>query len=273
MPMNPHGTENAFIYKDTDMPACLSHAIGPGVVSIFTSRAPGKSTSNEDAAAIISLDNKTALLAVADGVGGLPAGATASALLIETLQQACHRSVNENTDLRDAVLSGIEQANRKIIDSSNGSATTLAAVIIQDKFIRTCHAGDSMILITGRQGRIVAETVPHSPIGYAVESGILSENEAIRHEDRHLVSNVIGTHDLHLSMGMPIQMKRFDTLLLATDGLFDNLEKELIIDVIRKGPLDACAGKLCELAGERMTGNAPPCKPDDLTFILFRRTH
>ncbi len=270
--MSHHGIESVFIYKNTDLPAHRTHAIGPGMVSVFTTRAPEKLTSNEDSAAIITLDNTTALLAVADGVGGLPAGAKASALLVETLQQACDRSAHENIELRDAVLSAIEEANRKIIASGNGSATTLAAVIIQDRFIRTCHAGDSMILITGRLGRVISETVPHSPIGYAVESGILSEDEAIRHEDRHLVSNVLGSPDLHLSMGMPIQLKRYDTLLLASDGLFDNLEKETIVDIIRKGPLDECSGKLRELAVTRMRSNIPPCKPDDLTFILFRCT-
>jgi serine/threonine protein phosphatase PrpC len=71
---------------------------------------------------------------------------------------------------------------------------------------------------------------------------------------------------------MPVHIKKYDTLLLATDGLFDNVEKETIIDIIRKGPLTQCCQTLARLASERMTDASNPYKPDDLTFILFRRT-
>ena len=65
-----------------------------------------------------------------------------------------------------------------------------------------------------------------------------------------------------------------DTVLLASDGLFDNLFIDEIVDSIRTGPLKDAADRLVERAGKRMSGNGAadqPCKPDDLTIVLFRR--
>jgi len=270
--MNSNGIENAFLYKDVDLSSSIHHKICTGAVAVFSSRSPVKTSPNEDAAAIIPVDNNTAVLVVADGVGGSPAGAQASAYLVDAIHAACTKSLNEQIELRYALLSGIETANRDIIAHTNGSATTLAAVEIQGESIRTYHIGDSMILLVGMMGKTIMETISHSPTGYAVESGILSENDAIRHESRHLVSNVVGSREMHISMGMPIQMKKYDTLLLATDGLFDNIEKETIINIIRRGSLVECSQQLASMATARMTDSKNPYKPDDLTFILYRRS-
>ncbi|MFP4611285.1 MAG: PP2C family protein-serine/threonine phosphatase, partial [Thiohalophilus sp.] len=111
-----------------------------------------------------------------------------------------------------------------------------------------------------------------SPVGYAVEAGFLDAEEAIHHEERHLISNVVGAEDMNISMGSPITLAPRDTLLLASDGLFDNLYYEEIVALIRKGPLQTAARRLVELAHQRMTRRAPdqPCHPDDLSFILYR---
>jgi len=270
--MNRNGIECAFLYKDISLSVGEAHTISVGTAVVFTARSPDKTSLNEDTAAIIPVDDNTAVLVVADGVGGLPAGAQASAYIVDAIKSACDQSITGQIELRNALLSAIEAANADIIALSNGSATTLAAVEIQADSIRTYHVGDSMILLIGNKGKVIMETISHSPTGYAVESGILSENDAIHHETRHLVSNVVGSRDMHISMSMPVHIKKYDTLLLATDGLFDNVEKETIIDIIRKGPLTQCCQTLARLASERMTDASNPYKPDDLTFILFRRT-
>lgn len=269
--MNSIGIDTAFLYKEASQ-ASGEHIVSTGKASVFTARSPDKTGLNEDAAAIIPVNEHTTVLVVADGVGGQPAGAQASAYLVDAIKTACIRSEQEQTELRDALLSAIELANKEIISSGNGSATTLAAVEVHEGTIRTYHVGDSMILLTGNKGKIIMETVSHSPTGYAVVAGIISEDDAIHHEERHLVSNVVGSREMHISMSMPVTMKKLDTLLLATDGLFDNVEKDTIVDIVRKGPLVTCTQTLAGLATARMTDPGNPYKPDDLTFILFRRS-
>jgi serine/threonine protein phosphatase PrpC len=65
-----------------------------------------------------------------------------------------------------------------------------------------------------------------------------------------------------------------DTVIVASDGLFDNLRTPEIVETCRKGQLLAISRTLADTCQERMTkAPAPgePSKPDDLTFIAFRR--
>ena len=176
--------------------------------------------------------------------------------------------------LRDAVLDGIEKANRHILNQSSGAGTTLAVIEIQDNFIRPYHVGDSMIMLCGQRGKVKLQSIAHSPVGYAVESGLLDENEAIHHEERHLISNVVGSDEMSIEIGTRRKLALRDTLILASDGLFDNLYLTEIIDTIRTGKLGQAAKTLIQLTHERMNQKREdlPCHPDDLTFILFRRS-
>jgi serine/threonine protein phosphatase PrpC len=114
--------------------------------------------------------------------------------------------------------------------------------------------------------------VPHSPVGCAVEAGLIDEDEAMHHDERHIVSNVIGAADMRIEVGSALRLAPRDTMILASDGVLDNLHIEEIVSRIRKGPLDDAAGKLAKHSRRRMIEprEGDPSKPDDLTFIAFR---
>ena len=174
--------------------------------------------------------------------------------------------------MREAILDGIEKANQQILKQTGGAATTLAAVEVQNNQVRPFHVGDSMIMVCGQRGKIKLQSIAHSPVGYAVESGLLDEDEAIHHEERHLISNVVGAEDMSIEIGSQRKLDKHDTVIVASDGLFDNLYLSEITELIRKGDLEYAATQLIELAHQRMQENVAdlPCHPDDLTFILFR---
>ncbi len=244
-----------------------------GQVMVFTHRSPEKETVNEDCAALIPYDNANGVLVIADGLGGLPSGSTASNLAVRRLKTSIEKAAQEQTPLREAILDGIERANKDILAQSSGAATTIAVVEIQSDRIRPYHVGDSMILLCGQRGKKKLQSVAHSPVGYAVESGLLDVDEAVHHEERHLVSNVVGAPDMRIEIGAAMRIARHDTVILASDGLFDNLYLDEIVEVIRKGDLQHCAQQLLALTHERMNTAQPelPSHPDDLTFILYRR--
>ncbi|RRQ20552.1 hypothetical protein D6C00_00185 [Thiohalobacter thiocyanaticus] len=68
-------------------------------------------------------------------------------------------------------------------------------------------------------------------------------------------------------------MARHDTIVIGSDGLYDNLYKEEIIERIRKGPLRRAAQRLAADVRERMLTEKrrQPSKADDLSFMLVRR--
>ena len=245
----------------------------PGQVAVFSGRAPHKETSNEDAAGVLRMGDASAVLMVADGVGGLPAGDDASRLVVETIAGTLQALPAESRDnLREAILDGLEVANRRIMAETSGGASTLALVEVQGRQVRTYHAGDSIVLVFGQRGRIKLQTVPHSPVGYAVESGMLDEDEALQHEDRHLVSNIVGVADMRVEMGGTLRLDDRDTLLLASDGLADNLTVQEIVDIMRKGRLEDSLARLVRACRERMLHPVPdqPSHSDDLTVIAYR---
>jgi serine/threonine protein phosphatase PrpC len=251
------------------------HPFASGTACVYSVPSPVEgSPNNEDAAAFFRVNGDTGVLIVADGVGGMPEGHRASRVAIAAVGAALEKAVRENVPLRDGILNGIEDANNRVLELGSGAATTLALAKIEDGTVRPFHVGDSMILLTGQRGKIKLQTIAHSPVGYAVESGILDEAEAVHHEERHVVSNIIGTPDMRIEIGPRIPLAPRDTLVLASDGLSDNFYVSEIVERVRAGSLATLARSLAADGRGRMLreeGASLPSKPDDLTFIVYRR--
>jgi serine/threonine protein phosphatase PrpC len=246
--------------------------LAQGLVAVRSLRAPDKSGPNEDAAAVIAVGKDALVLAVADGVGGSPAGCEASTTAVETLQQTLAAAETE-APLRGSILDAMERANERILTSGKRSATTLVVAEVDGDRLRCYHVGDSELIVTGQRGRIKQRIIPHSPTGFAIEAGLLDEDEAVRHAQRHVIFNVIGAPGMRVDVSTAIRLAPFDTVLLTSDGVLDNLYVDEIVNLIRVGPLARAADNLVTAARARMTNRSgsDPSKPDDLTVVLYRR--
>jgi serine/threonine protein phosphatase PrpC len=265
-------SEKHALYCKADMPEPTSLVTSYGQTVVFTTRCPGKESENEDAAALLAGGAQRGVLVVADGMGGGAAGERASEIAIQAIAHEVGAVDNPELGLRGAILNGIESANQQILDLGIGAATTLAAVEVEEGVVRPYHVGDSLILVMGQRGKVKLETIAHAPVSQAVDAGVLDDQEAMHHEDRHLVSNILGTVEMRIEIGPPIRLSRFDTLLLASDGLFDNLSIEEVVSTMRKGPLQQNVASLVKAAHARMEQDSTgmPSKPDDLTIVAFR---
>ena len=247
--------------------------VADGTAAYYSSPCPGGSGRSEDALAIIPLAGDSALLVVADGMGGLPGGREAAAMAIDTLISDLTESPPGPLSSRPRLLDAIEHANQRILSIGNGSATTLAVAEIGQGHARAFHVGDSEIVVFGQRGRLRLQSVPHSPVGFAFHAGLLDENQAISHEDRHLVSNALGSRDMRIEVGSAVPLADHDTVVVCSDGLADNLTLGETIELLRSGPLDRAFSGLIARAMERMTAprGGEPSKPDDISVIAFRR--
>lgn len=261
-------------YFDCDLSEPVAHALAGGTACVFTARCPGSQSPNEDAAAVVSVGNGSGVLIVADGMGGGNVGEEASMRAISEVEAAVSvlATTTDEDMLRSAILNGIENANQSIRAELSGAGTTVAAVEIVNGTVRPYHVGDSMIVVVGGRGKIKHQTIAHSPTGYGVEAGLIEEHDAIHHEDRHLVSNFIGSATMHIAIGPMIPLAARDTVLVASDGLADNVHLHEIAEHLRKGPLDKSLLRIVNLARARMekSENGTPSKPDDLTVVAFR---
>lgn len=272
--MSPSDVSDAPIILDGAVePDSVAVSVAGGEAIAYTCRDPYKESENEDTLAILPYGPGAAVLVVADGAGGLPAGKRASMTAVNTLAESLQVAMDKTMLLRTAILNGIDAANNAVLGLANGSATTMTVITLEGRLVRSYQVGDSEAIVIGQRGLVKLQTTAHSPTGFAVEAGFLDEREALHHKDRHLVSNFIGTSDMRIDVGAAVDLDLRDTILLASDGLMDNVHVEEMIEIVRKGPLADAVQKVVELANQRMKNvkDGQPSKPDDLSLILFRK--
>ncbi len=260
-------------FVNTRCPEVTSVPLLGSAAHIFVDAAPDREGANQDTALIIEIPPRQAVLAVADGFGGQPSGAEASRLAIAAIRKTITAGKFPSDGLRGEILDGFERANEAVVGLGVGAATTLAVVEINKGRARTYHVGDSQVAVFGQRGKLKLRTVAHSPVGYAQEAGVIDEDEAMHHEDRHVVSNMVGSAEMRIDIGPWVSLSAFDTIVIGSDGLFDNMHLEDVVDSLRVGNLKKSLSRVAETCAVRMAspnGDAPS-KPDDISVIAFRR--
>lgn len=256
----------------TDMEEVVEMPFLDGKLAYFTRRCPEKPTVNEDGLGIFPIDSEYGVLVLTDGCGGMQGGEVAAETVVNEISRKLAKHTPKDS-LRGAVLDGLELANEAIRALGRGAATTAIVVIFEHNKIRTIHAGDSQALLVGGRGKVKLQTVSHSPVGYGVEAGLIDEEQAIGHEDRHLVSNIVGCETTHFEIGSPRSMAARDTLLIGSDGVFDNFLEDELPRLARTGSVAHAAQEIVSAARYRMEHKEPdiPSKADDISLLLFRR--
>jgi protein phosphatase len=133
------------------------------------------------------------VLAVADGMGGHAAGEVASAVAIAALRHL--DSDVPGSDLLDVLRASAESANEHLRDmvagdpTLEGMGTTLTALLFAGSRIGLLHIGDSRAYLL-RDGRIGQITHDHTLVQRLVDEGRISEQEAVTHPQRSLITRV-----------------------------------------------------------------------------------
>jgi protein phosphatase len=203
------------------------------------------------------------LIAVADGMGGAPAGEVASEIVINALAPLEQLA---GQDPHEALITALRTANRRIeemIDAdpaTRGMGTTVTAMLLHDANLVTAHVGDSRGYLW-RDGVLRQLTRDDTFVQELVDHGGLTPEEARRHPQRSLVTRAV--------QGVPIdptttvlQATPGDRLLLCSDGLSDVVEDELIGQVLGTYPdREGCARQLVKLAHQAGA-------PDNVTLVV-----
>jgi len=253
-----------FAGRDLNEPVIFS--IRGGEVALFTHASPTLSHDNEDAVGVFEWEGEIGVLVVADGLGGLPRGGDASQQMVENLS---HPKIKDSVD---PVIACLESVNESLVSGHSGSGTTVSVVTIERRRIRSYYVGDSATMVIGRRGRIKLHTTPHSPVGFAEANGQIDEKAAMIHPNRHEINNIIGMPNMWIEIGRPIQLADLDTVILASDGLWDNLYRDEVAGLAGHRSLMTAANGILRRATDRMKRESGSefGKPDDLSFILYR---
>ncbi|MEI8026025.1 MAG: PP2C family serine/threonine-protein phosphatase [Pseudomonadota bacterium] len=241
-----------------------------GSLAVFLKKGTKKSR-NEDSLMVAQLENRGMVLAVADGVGGHADGDQASKLAIDTLIEIIEREPFSDAKIRNLVLDAFEEGNERIIRSFQDAATTLMVAEIKDQAVRFYLAGDSLALISSSRGRLKYRVYGHNPVDFGILAGVWDESQYDPMGTRHMVTSVLGSEDMQVQVTSSLVLTPGDTLVLGSDGLFDNLSSREISKIIAHKNLDLAASQLQEkVASQMKSGDLEYSKEDDLSFILFR---
>lgn len=156
-----------------------------------------------DSQEIISLGQYGCLLVVADGMGGQNAGEVASAIAIDTVRDMFSldnlKAVAPKGDsLRSYLKKVIVEADRRVKFQSSqnvgmsGMGSTIVLVWLIDGMAHVAWLGDSRAysIIPGKG--ISRLTKDHSYVQNLVDSGLLTEEEAMNHPDSNIITKSLG---------------------------------------------------------------------------------
>ncbi len=211
---------------------------------------------------LIQEDGDRILLSIADGAGGHPKGDEAAKLAIEEVQKCFSKAPHNYLD-------AIENANDKVNElRAQAHSTLILGNIVADK-VRFYTVGDSEILYWNASGNLLYSNIPQSVVGHAIESGHITQTESLDHDNRHIVNNMLGDHAIRIETTSRFEIKKGHTILLGSDGLFDNVNHDTLTDFLSGGNFQESFQALVDHIGTRNTDQW--IKDDDISFIVLRR--
>jgi PPM family protein phosphatase len=216
-------------------------------------------SNNEDSAHI-----GPRLVAVADGMGGLPAGEEASDLVIRAL--APLDDAADDADPLELLTAAVEDGNNRVADKVDedpvreGMGTTVTALLLSDGRLGLVHVGDSRCYLL-HDGVLEQVTRDDTLVQSLVDRGALTPAQARAHPQRSLVTQAVQGRPMTISGGI-LEVRDGDRYMLCSDGLSDVVTDEAIAQALASYPeAQECAEQLVKLAVQ--AGG-----PDNITVIV-----
>jgi protein phosphatase len=185
------------------------------------------------------------LAVLCDGMGGLDYGAEASSAAVSAFLEAYRAKPPEET-IPAALNRCVRHANDRVtalakeLNAQDGVGTTLIAAVLHKSSLYYVSVGDSGLFHFAK-GAIRWINHPHvfsTLLDEAVARGAISQKEALEHPDRAALTSFIGAEPLVDIDTSPdsIRLSAGDTVLIASDGLFNTLSMREIRGAMEGDP-------------------------------------
>ena len=140
--------------------------------------------------------------------------------------------------------------------------TTVTAALVTPKFIYIANVGDSCCMAF-KNGELKKITKDHSLVQELLDSGTISEVEAVNHPKKNIITRALGTCiDVEVDV-FRLDINQYNLFILCSDGLTNEVTKEDILKIIdNENNYISIANNLVDLAKEK--GGR-----DNITVLLF----
>ena len=200
-------------------------------------------------------------------MGGHAGGDIASAIASQHISLA-DEPLSTSAEAEQKLIDYIYQAKQKI-DASvkqhpaiTGMGTTLSAMMVTGTKVTIAHIGDSRIYLA-RDGVVKQITTDHTFVQRLVDTGRISEEEALVHPRRSVLMRVLGDIEQFPEVDIDTyETKPGDRWMACSDGLSGVVPDQLMKNILLSNVDIQEAGEL--LVGEALEFGAP----DNVTVVL-----
>ena len=236
--------------------------------SVFQLSRKGGRVTNEDRMGYC-FTLEAGLFLLADGMGGHAEGEVAAQLALQTIAAQFQREAQPKLpDVKGFLASSLMEAHRQIgryavrKKMADSPRTTLVAVVLQDGAATWVHCGDSR-LYWMRKGELLARTRDHSFIELERSGIVLPDVKPI---NRNVLYTCLGASQRPVfDIDGPHSLEADDRLLLCSDGLWDALPEQALLDGMKTIKLDNAVPALVEAALQ-----AAGSKSDNVTALAVQ---
>lgn len=192
---------------------------------------------NQDSIALLKNGHGDLLGVVCDGIGGGKAGDVASQIACDHIRNSFKKanSFHSDIDMKKWLLKIIQEANDLIFMQSTksvtqkGMGTTCVGVLINNDTTCIFNVGDSRIY--GLYDEFVCLTEDHSFVSDLLKNGEITQEEALHHPNRNMLTNALGIWD-NVKIDINKIKNDYAALMICSDGLHGYVDEAQICKVI-----------------------------------------
>ena len=193
---------------------------------------------NQDYVSVFINQSGAQLAIVADGVGGQNGGDVAATMAVSHIGNQWQQStINTVETAKQWLIEQVNNENDTIVKTAqryrtlNGMATTLVIAVILANQLIIANIGDSRAYVI-RQRQMRQLTVDHNLANELLQEGAITEDEAVTHPGRHLITRQLGVTDDSKPDLFAINLYPDDYVLMTTDGMPKHVSDENILQTV-----------------------------------------
>ncbi|MGB6022560.1 MAG: protein phosphatase 2C domain-containing protein, partial [Ornithinimicrobium sp.] len=206
------------------------------------------------------------LLVLCDGMGGHAAGDVASSLVVGELVHLDGDAPGAD-DMLDVLKDRISAANDRLAEvghetvDASGMGTTCIAMLRSGSKLAVANIGDSRAYLR-RGTRVTQITRDHSFVQQLLDEGRITQEEAVHHPQRSLVTRVLtGRDEDHPDLTVR-ELRAGDRLLLCSDGVTDYVAEDTVADILR------AEGSAGDIADQLIAISLRAAARDNITVVV-----
>lgn len=187
----------------------------------------GDKNEQQDSCDVFEKDGKI-LMVLADGLGGHNGGKIASKTLLEEAQKEFHED-DAPKEMFEKIVKNTKEKLKHLTqnDKTLNPKTTCVMSLIEDKNIHFAHIGDSRAYLFENK-ELMYRSKDHSVVQMLVGMGDITEEQMSSHPDKSKLLKSIGEDENADITYKNIICKDGFTILLCSDGLWENLSEHEI---------------------------------------------